>query len=59
MLIFADVVLGCKQAAQRMHIKIVAKSYTLCHSICYAWTLGMFLLALWRSDCLLYRYGIM
>src|SRR6267142_1389579 len=30
----------------------------LCKSRCYAQTLGTFLLALWRSDCLLYGYGI-
>ena len=27
-------------------------------NICYTWTLGTLLLALWRSDCLLYGYGI-
>ena len=38
-------------------IAVLKELCVKCH-ICYARTLGTFLLALWRSDCLLYGYGI-
>jgi len=41
------------------HFSPQLKLTVLNPAVCYAWTLGTFLSALWRLDCLLYGYGIM